>query len=328
MKAIHTKAPGGWENTELTDVLDPTPGNDQVLVEIQVAGVNPADYFQIQGQYPGQPQPPFITGRDAAGVIAEGSGTADLPAGTPVLVIQSQLRNLAEGTWCQRQRFADSDVQPIPAGWTMEEAAAAPLAYMTAWRPLKVHADCGPGTVVLVTGASGGVGIAATQLALGLGATVVALSRSEEKRSRLLAMGAHYAFDPRDADLKRKVPQAVGKAGADIVVETVGGSFLRTAVHLLAPYGMVGVVGVLAGIDGPVPIPSLMFKRARVQGVLVSDYSPRDAVQQWQAIVAALATKGFRPIIDRSFPWQDYRAACDHLKSSPFGKVVLRVSGQ
>jgi NADPH:quinone reductase-like Zn-dependent oxidoreductase len=160
-----------------------------------------------------------------------------------------------------------------------------------------------------------------------LGATVIALSRSEEKRARLISMGVQHAFDPEDADLKKKVPQAAGKAGADIVVETVGGPFLRTAVHLLAPHGVVGVVGVLAGIDGPVPIPSLMFKRARIQGILVSDYTPEDAVQQWKAIVAALATKGFRPIIDRVSPWQDYQAACDHLKGSPFGKVVLRVAG-
>lgn len=326
MKAIHTKAPGGWENTELTDLADRPSGTEQVLVDIQIAGINPADYFQIQGQYPGQPKAPFITGRDAAGVVSVGNGTSILPPGTPVLVIQSQLRNLAEGTWCQRQSFAASDVQPIPAGWSMEEAAAAPLTYMTAWRALKIHADCGPGTVVLVTGASGGVGIAAVQLALGLNATVIALSRSEAKRARLLAMGAQYAFDPEDADLKKKVPQAAGKAGADIVVETVGGPFLRTAVHLLAPHGMVGVVGVLAGIDGPVPIPSLMFKRARIQGILVSDYSPQDAVRQWQAIVAALASKGFRPFVDRVFPWEEYRAACDYLKSSPFGKVVLRVS--
>jgi NADPH2:quinone reductase len=138
MKAIHTKAPGGWENTALTEVAEPTAEKDQVLVDIQMAGINPADYFQIQGQYPGQPRAPFITGRDAAGVVAPGSGTAQLPPGTPVLVIQSQLRNLAEGTWCQRQRFVTSDVQPIPAGWSLEEAAAAPLAmrsYRRAARP-------------------------------------------------------------------------------------------------------------------------------------------------------------------------------------------------
>lgn len=323
MKAIYTAAPGGWENTSLADVPDPVAQSGQVLVDIHAVGLNPADYFQIQGQYPGQPKPPFITGRDAAGVVASPSESKELSAGAPVLVIQSQLRNLAEGTLCQRQRFAAGDVVPIPAGWSLEEAAAAPLAYMTAWRALKVHADCGPETAVLVTGASGGVGIAATQLALGLGATVIALSRSETKRRRLLDLGAQHVFDPEDPDLKKKVPQAAGKPGVDIVVETVGGPFLRTAVHLLAVGGMVGVVGVLAGIEGSIPIPSLMFKRGRVQGILVSDYPPPEAGKQWTAIVQTLAKRDFRPIIDRVFRWEQYKEACDYLKSSPFGKVVL-----
>lgn len=328
MKAIFTAAPGGWEHTSWTDVPEPKAEPGQAIVEIRAAGLNPADYFQVQGQYPGQPKPPFITGRDAAGVVVDGGGRPDLPPGTPVLVIQSQLRNLAEGTFCERQRFAASDVQPIPEGWSLHEAAAAPLAYMTAWRALKIHADCGEGSVVLVTGASGGVGVAAVQLALGLGATVVALSRSAEKRAKLAQLGVHHAFEPEDPDLKKRVAEAAGKRGVDVVVETVGGPFLRTAVHVLAVGGMVGVVGVLAGIEGPVPIPSLMFKRARVQGILVSDYPPDQAGKEWAAIVRTLATRNFRPIVDRLYPLDQFRAACDYLKTSPFGKVVLTQPGR
>jgi NADPH:quinone reductase-like Zn-dependent oxidoreductase len=94
-------------------------------------------------------------------------------------------------------------------------------------------------------------------------------------------------------------------------------------VNLLAPYGTVAIVGVLAGVEGPLPIPSLMFKRAKVEGVLVSDYTPEEALGQWSKIVATLQKRSFRPIIDKVFPFTEYHAAVEHLKSSPFGKVVL-----
>lgn len=325
MKALFTDAPGGWEHTQIIDMPEPVPAGDEVLVDIQAVGLNPADYFQVQGQYPGQPKAPFVTGRDAAGVIAKGSGTSTLPPGTQVVVIQSQTRNLAEGTLCERQRFKTTDVAPLPNGWSIEEGAAAPLPLMTAWRALKICADCREGSAVLVTGASGGVGIAAIQLALGLGAKVVGLSRSAEKRKRLESLGVAQAFDPEDPDLKKKVPAAIGKHGVDIVVETVGGPFIRTAVHLLAPYGRVGVVGVLAGVEGPLPIPSLMFKRAVVQGILVSDYPKEEALGEWNKIVDVLGRSNSRPIIDKVFPLSDYRGAVEHLQSSPFGKVVIRI---
>lgn len=328
MRALFTEAPGGWEHTRIVEKPDPEPRTGEVLVDIKAVGLNPADYFQVQGQYPGQPKAPFITGRDAAGVISAGSGTKEWPAGTPVLIIQSQLRDLAEGTLCERQRFPVSTLAPIPTGWSIVEAAAAPLAYMTAWRALTVSANCKEGSKVVVTGASGGVGTAAVQLALGLGATVIALSRSVQKRAKLSAMGAQHVFDPEDPDLKKKVPQAVGGRGVDIVVETVGGPFIRTAVNLLAPYGVVGVVGVLAGVEGPLPIPSLMFKRAKVEGVLVSDYLPEEAPDEWAKIISTLNKRSFRPIIDKVFPFEDYLAAVEHLKGSPFGKVVLTFPGR
>lgn len=322
MKALFTDAPGGWEKTSVTDVPDPVPRAGEVIVDIKAVGLNPADYFQVQGQYPSQPKAPFIIGRDAAGIVAA-PGSKRWPTGTPVLAIQSQTRNLAEGTLCEKQRFLEHDLAPIPAGWTMDQAAAAPLAYMTAWRALAVCASCQPGSTVLVTGASGGVGVAGVQLALGLGATVVALSRSEEKQAKLKKMGVAFAFHPDDADLKKKIPQAIDKPGVDIVLETVGGPFIRTALTLLAPHGVVGVVGVLAGTDGTVSIPSLMFKRATIKGILVSDYTPAEAGDHWKRIVETLDKKGFKPVIDSTYPLADYAQAVDRLKGSPFGKVVI-----
>jgi NADPH2:quinone reductase len=326
MRAVFTQPPGGLDSTQLTDVPDPVAGPDDVLVELQAVGLNPADRFQIEGMYPGGPQPPFIPGRDAAGVVVQADRAGRYPVGTKVLVLQSSATNLTQGTLCERQRFAAETVAPIPNGWSVEAAAAAPLAYLTAWQALTVHGDQLQDRVVAVTGASGGVGLAAVQLARGLGATVVAFSRSAEKRKKLQEFGATHVLAADSADLKRDVKAALGRSGVDLVVETVGGPWLGTAVHLLAPNGYVAVVGVLAGVDGFIPIPSLMFKQCSLHGILVSSASPEAAQEDWARVVEILARSNQRPHIDRCFALADYEAAFHRLAQSPFGKVVVEMN--
>lgn len=323
MRAIVTEPPGGWDHTSLKEVSDPVPQPDECLVEIRAFGLNPADYFQIEGAYPGGPKPPFIDGRDGAGVVISSDSAGLWPVGSKVLVLQTTSQNLAQGTFATKQKFPAEVLAAIPEGWSFEEAAAASLVYMTAWRALVVQGGLTKGMAVMVTGASGGVGSAAVQLAAGLGATVIALSRSEEKRRKLLATGASAAFDPADKDLKNKVFAAADKKGVDLVVETVGGASLKTAVHLLGNRGKVAVVGLLAGVDGIVPIPSLMFKQCSVEGVVVSAFTPTEAVEAWSGIVKTLARTSAKPIVDSVFPMNDYLKAFERLRASPFGKVVV-----
>jgi NADPH2:quinone reductase len=304
-------------NSAWEEVPTPTAGAGEALVELQFASLNPADNFQIHGRYPGGPEPPFIAGRDGAGAVVSGGA---YPSGTPVLVLQANNRNLVNGTFAERQRFPVDVVAPLPEGWSFAEGAAAPLVYLTAWQALAGGVGIGSGTVVV---ASGGVGVAAVHLARALGAIVVALSRSPKKRDRLLEIGAHHAFDPEHSQIKKTVFDAVGKKGVDVVVETVGGALLGIAVHLLAPRGRVAVLGVLGGNEGTVPIPSLMFKRATIEGILVSTYTPAEAQAAWAGIVATLAKANARPIVDSIFTPPNIKEAFARLAEGPFGKVVL-----
>src|SRR5262249_27445021 len=123
---------------------------------------------------------------------------------------------------------------------------------------------------------------------------------------------------------KKRVLEVTGKSGANVVMETVGGSFLTTAVHVLGKRGLVAVVGVLAGVEGMIPIPSLMFKEAVIQGVVVSDYTPQEVQSAWQGIVEPLQRAGQRPIIDATYPLDRFAEAFARLNSSPFGKVVVQ----
>lgn len=326
MKAFLTESPGGWDATRIVDAPLTDGREDHVLVGIRAVGLNPADAFQIEGRYPGGPKPPFIAGRDAAGVVLRGDPAGRWPTGEQVVLLQTSTSDFRHGTLCEQQWIAAENLARLPAGWNLTEGAAASLVYLTAWKALTGPAALEPGQVVLVTGASGGVGLAAVHLAAGLGATVVALSRSAAKQQRLLDQGAHFAFAPDAAHLKEKIADATGKKGVDVVVENVGGPLLTAAVHLLGVHGRISVVGVLAGIEAALPIPAFMFKRASLHGILVSDNTPADSLAAWSQVVDILRRTGRRPVIDRVFPFDQTRAAFDHLRGDVFGKVVVEMA--
>jgi NADPH:quinone reductase len=323
MRAVVTNAPGGLEHTALTEFDEPIPGDGDVVVELRAAGLNPADRFLIDGSYPGGPKPPFITGRDAAGVVVKSDAAGRFAVGTEVLVLQSSVTDLACGTLCDRQRFRADVLAPVPAGWSWPEAAAGPLVLQTAWKALTQHGAITSEHVVVVTGAGGGVGIAAVQLARGLGATVVALSRSPDKHGPLRELGARHVFSPDSPGVKKQVFEAIARNGADVVVDTVGGPLLTLAFHLLGLHGRVSALGVLGGVEGTVPIPALMFKQASLHGILVSGGTPQESAAEWRKIVAVMSKLGQRPIVDRCFALEDYEAAFQRLANNPFGKVVI-----
>lgn len=337
MKALQTLAPGGWDHTSVRDVEDPVRDEEEVVVDIVAASLNPADAFLIEGRYPGGPKPPFIAGRDAAGTVAECSMQSGFDVGDRVAVVQSRQRDLAAGTFCQRQKFRADTLIRIPDSWSFAEAATA-LVYQTAWRaifePLQPTPDSLQPTdqsnlpedaVIVVTGASGGVGLAAVQIGLSLGAQVVALSRSESSRERLREIGAQHVFSPEQGDLKKAVFASIGRKGVDAVVETVGGPMLGLGIHLLGYGGRVGVVGVLAGVEGSIPIPSLMFKRASVHGIQVGEIDPPESVTELSQIVKHLEDAGLRPMVDSTFALENYVSAFAKLRDGCFGKVVLEL---
>lgn len=326
MRALLTSQAIGWPNTKLTDINLREGRPDQVLVKIHAVGLNPADNFQIEGRYPGGPKPPFIAGRDACGVVVHGDANGQWKAGDHVVTVQTTTTDLEHGTLCEQQWIAAENLATKPAGWSDVEAAAAPLVFQTAWKALVDVGGLQPGQHVVVTGASGGVGLAAVQLARAYGATVVALSRSADKQRRLIEAGAHYVFSPDMPHLKDRIFEALKTKGVHLVVENVGGSSLSTAVHLVGIHGRISVVGVLAGVEANISIPALMFKRASIHGVLVTDDAPVKAHVAWSRIVEILDKAHCRPIIDSEFTLEEAPAAFEKLSGTVFGKVVVKIA--
>lgn len=175
MRAIVTSTPGGWSHTCMTNVELRDGQPDEALVRIHAVGLNPADNFQIEGRYPGGPKPPFIPGRDASGIVLQGDKQGNWHPGDSVIVLQSSTTNLVHGTLCEQQWISADNLSRKPGDWSDAEASAAPLVYQTAWKALFDVGGLQSGQSVIVTGASGGVGLAAVQLAKAHGAIVVAL---------------------------------------------------------------------------------------------------------------------------------------------------------
>lgn len=315
----------------LGKVPDPQPGPRDVLVKVRLAALNPADAFLAQGLYPAKPALPHILGRDGVGdVLAIGEEVEHVRVGETVGILRCTLGVQTWGTLAEKVIVPMDSVARVPDGWSLEEMAGAPLVYLTAWQALTQWADppAPPSSVsvLLVTGASGGVGVATVQLGKSMELLVVALSRSLEKRAKLLTLGADHAFDPGDPGLTEAVRAALNPKTVDLVVDTVGGPLLPSVINLLGYGGRISVVG---RSGGPVPqfnTASLLFRRLRIGGVSVGDYSAAAAQVAWHELVRRLVETGQRPQVDCIVPFQDLLGGFARLEEGPMGKVLVRVA--
>ena len=322
----------GVEKLRLSAAPEPQPGPGEVLLRVRFAALNPADAFLSRGMYPAKPALPHILGRDAVGeVVAAGPGVEWPAIGESAGILRCEVGVNAPGALAELVVAPAASLAPIPQGWTAEEMACAPLVFLTSWQALTQWSDpeAPPrkGSVLLITGASGGVGVASVLLGKSMGLTVVGLSRSEAKAAKLKALGADAVFDPQDGDLRNKVLAAVAPRKVDIAIDNVAGPLFPQIIAMLGYGGRISVVGRSAG---PVPefnTGTLFFRRNRIGGVAVHDYTPESAQQAWKEIVRRMAEAGRRPIIDSIFPFEDAIGAFHRLAEGPMGKVVVRVAG-
>ena len=332
MRAWLMQSYEGVDKLELKQAADPQPGPGEALLRTRFAALNPADAFLARAMYPANPPLPHVLGRDGVGeVLAVGAGVGNVRVGDIAGVLRCDVGVSTWGTLAEKTVAPAASLAPVPAGWSLEEMAGAPLAFLTAWQALTQWSDppAPPkaGSVVLVTGASGGVGIASILLGKSMNLTVAALSRSEEKSAKLKELGADYVFDPADPGLRTAVLTALSPRRVDLVVDNIGGTLFNEVIAMLGYAGRISVVGRSAG---PVPefnTASLFFRRNRVGGVAVSDFSPEAAQATWKEIVRRLDAMGKRPIIDRIYPFEEVKQAFARLAQGPLGKVVVRVAG-
>lgn len=321
----------GIDKLRLGQVSDPHPGPTDVLLKVRYAALNPADAFLAQGLYPAKPPLPHILGRDGVGEVElVGSRVGNIRAGETVGILRCETGVETPGTLAEKVLVPAESVVRTPTGWSLEEMAGAPLVFLTAWQALTQWNDppAPPAkqSVLLVTGASGGVGTASVLLGKSMDLVVVSLSRDAEKRTKLKTLGADFGFDPEDGNLVRSIAAAISSRKVDLAIDCVGGSLFTQVIAVLGYGGRVSIVG---RSGGPVPqfnTATLLFRRIRIGGVSVGDYTAQSAQAAWKEIVGRLEAVGQRPQIDSIVPFEAVKMGFARLAQGPMGKVLVRVA--
>jgi len=320
----------GVEKLRLGEVPDPQPGPGQALLEMKFAALNPADAFLAQGMYPAKPPLPHILGRDGVGkVIAVGVGVENVKVGDTVGILRSDAGVEVWGTLADKTVIPAASLAAIPNAWSLEETAGAPLVFLTAWQALTQWSDPPSppreGSVLLVTGASGGVGVASVLLGKSMGLVVVALSRSAEKGAKLKQLGADFVLSPETANLRKAVSTAIAPKKIDVVIDSVAGPAFNDLIAMLGYGGRISVVGRSSGTVPEFNTATLFFRRNKIGGVAVADYTPEAAQAVWKEIVRRLDALGKRPVVDRILPFDEVKAAFARLAQGPMGKVLVGI---
>jgi NADPH2:quinone reductase len=295
-----------------------------VVLRLYFAALNPADRYLAEGQYPARPPMPHILGRDGAGdVVSVGERVENIQVGDRFAVLRGDVGVTRWGTFAQLVAVPVQSLVKIPDGWSEDKAAAAPLVYLTAYQALTQWPDLPERATVLVTGASGGVGVAAVQLAVAMGHTVIGLSRDPEKRDKVKGLGAAHVFDPQGKTWRKQLKETLAGRGVELAIDNIGGTLLPEVIETLAYGGRVSLVGRLAG---PVPqfnTATLFFRRLRLGGVAVGTYENVEAHAAWGKVLDLLNRTGARPLIDQLFRIDQLPKAFERLAQGPMGKVLL-----
>jgi NADPH:quinone reductase len=330
VKAVVVRAFAPFEQISVGELPDPVAGEGDVVVDVKAAEVNYPDILVISGQYQIKPPLPFAPGKAAAGVVAAvGPQVSGIRAGDHVAV------QVEYGAYAQKLVAPAKQVYPVPAGVSFTKAAALGLVYQTAHFALIERARMQKGDVVLVLGASGGVGVASLQLAKALGAkTVIAGVLGDENAKVAMRAGADATVDLggdnlRDA-LRDVVRQLTDGHGADVVIDPVGGAANAAALRAMAWRGRMVIIGFAAGEIPTIKTNYLLVKNIEVSGLQWSDY--RDRAPEWVArvqseIFALHVASKIDPYISRTFPLEGFKDALSLLRDGKAqGKLVLEIA--
>lgn len=322
----------GIEKLRFGEVPDPHPGPADVLVKVRYAALNPADAFLAQGLYPVKPTLPHILGRDGVGAVelVGSSRMGNIRVGDTVGILRCEIGVEMPGTLAEKVVVPAESLVQIPTGWSLEEMAGAPLVFLTAWQALTQWSDP-PGapvkrSVLLVTGASGGVGLASVLLGKSMDLIVVALSRDAEKRTKLTALGADFVFDPEDSNLVKSISAAISPRKVDVAIDCVGGKLFSHIIAVLGHAGRISIVGRSGGTISEFNTATLLFRRIRIGGVSVGDYTVPAARAAWREIVIRLESIGHRPQVDSIVSFEEVKKGFARLTQGPMGKVLVCVA--
>lgn len=324
MKAILCKSYGPPENLSLEDVPDPVAGADQAVVEVYAASLNFPDTLQIQGKYQYQPPMPFTPGSEVGGVIrAAGPGLKGFKPGDRVMATP-MIGGLAE------QVVVNADgLRRIPDNMDFRTAAGFAMVYTTSYYALKQRARLVPGEVLLVLGASGGVGLAAVELGKLMGATVIAAASSEDKLEFVRRLQPDHTINYGDGELKEKVKALTGDRGADVIYDPVGGDLFDQCTRCINWNGRLLVVGFTSGRIPEYKANLALLKGSSMVGVFLGRFrreEPEAYEQNFRELLDMYAAGRLKPIVTQSFPMADYIKAFRVFSDRKvMGKVVLEI---
>jgi NADPH2:quinone reductase len=318
MKAILVREFGAPDVLKLEDVPTPQPAAGQVLVRVKAVGVNPYDTYMRSGTYAIKPPLPYTPGSDAAGPIESvGPGVTRIKPGDRVYTA-----NTLSGAYAEYALAQESQVHPLPDRISFPQGAGVWVPYGTAYHALRHFADARGGETLLVHGASGGVGIAAVQIARALGLVVFGTAGTPKGLDLARSEGAHQVFDHRRAGYLDAIREASGGRGVDVILEMLANVNLGADLKLLATNGRVIVIGSRG--DVTITPRDLMLRRASVRAFTLWGTTEAEAREIDGALAAGLANGTMRPIVGKELPLgQAAQAHQDVLAPGAFGKIVL-----
>jgi zinc-binding alcohol dehydrogenase/oxidoreductase len=336
MKASVLHEAGGPAALRLETVADPTPGPGEVVVRLDAAALNHRDLFITKGQYAGL-RFPIILGADGTGEVAQlgpsvtGVGTGDAVVINPTLEWGDDPRAQGprfrilglpdNGTFAELVKVPAGNVLPRPAHLSVEEAAAIPLAGMTAYRALVTRGRLQRGETVLVLGIGGGVATCALLIAKQSGARVLVTSSSDAKLERARALGADEGFNYQTTDWVKAAREATGGQGPDLIIDGTGGVTFDKALDAARPGGRIVSYGATTGATPELTVRRVFWKQLNILGSTMG--SPED----FRSMLAFFSSGSVRPVVDRVFPLEDAARALEHMdRAAQFGKIVLRIA--
>lgn len=313
MRSIRVHKTGPPEVMALEEVSAPKPGPGQVLVRLKAAGVNPVDTYVRAGTFGYSPELPYTPGADGAGVVeSAGPGVTKVRPGDRVYG-----GRCVTGSYAEAALFEEAQVFPLPENLTFAQGACIGIPYGTAYRGLFQKGNAKSGETVLVHGASGGVGLAAVQLARAAGLTVIGTAGSEEGKKLLLEQGAHRAVGHKD----------LGDLRPNLILEMLANENLGADLKIAAPFGRIVVIG----SRGPVEVDArdAMQNDLAVLGMVLKNTPPEEFQKIHDGLAAGLKKGELKPVISKEFPLaqaaQAHRAV---MRPPALGKIVLIMEGR
>jgi zinc-binding alcohol dehydrogenase/oxidoreductase len=332
MRAIILREIGGPENLKLETVPDPVPGPGEVVVKLRAAALNHRDVWIRKGQYAGI-KLPIILGSDGAGeVAAVGAGVDSSWVGKAVVInpgldwgddprcFGPKFRILGlpdDGTYAECVKVPATNIHAMPAGWSWPEAAALPLAGLTAYRAAVTRAKVQAGEAVLVTGIGGGVSLFALQIAKSLGAKVFVTSSSDDKLAHAKSLGSSGGLNYKSDTWVKEMAALSG--GIDIVIDSAGGATINSAIELCKPGGRIVTYGATTGLTPQLDVRRLFWKQLNFLG------STMGSPAEFAAMLELYRSSGMKPIVDRVYPLTEAAGAHRRMdEAGQFGKIVLK----